>query len=121
MGDLDAAADAADRALADANRGGFADGVARAQIQLGIVRARQGRLEESATAMNRAVAIAEREGNLSTAAEAWDHFGEELLDHGALAEADRALTEAYRLRKVHRLSKLDSSYYNLGRLRLRAG
>lgn len=121
MGDVDAAANAADRALADANRGGFADGVARAQAQLGVIRAKQGRLEESAAAMNLAVAIAEREGNLGTAAEAWDHFGEALLDRGELAGADRALTEAYRLRKTHRLSKLDSSYYNLGRLRLAQG
>ena len=94
MGDLDAAADAAERALADANRGSFTDGIARAQIQLGIVRARQGRLEESAAAMDRAIVMAEREGNLSTAAEAWDHYGEELLAHGALRDADRALTEA---------------------------
>ena len=121
MGDLDAAAEAAERALADANRGGFADGVARAQIQLGIVRAKQGRLEESAAAIHQAVMLAEREGNLATAAEAWDHFGEELLAQGRLAKADRALTEAYRLRKVHRLAKLDSSYYNLGRLRLAQG
>jgi len=121
MGDLDAAAEAAERALADANRGGFTDGIARAQIQLGIVRARQGRLEESAAAMARAIAMAEHEGNLSTAAEAWDHYGEELLAHGALTDADRALTEAFRLRKMHRLAKLDSSYYNLGRLRLLQG
>ncbi len=121
MGDLDAAVEAAERALTDANRGGFTDGIARAQIQLGIVRARQGRLEESAAAMDRAIVMADREGNLSTAAEAWDHYGEELLARGALAEADRALTEAFRLRKVHRLAKLDSSYYNLGRLRLLQG
>ena len=121
MEDLEAAAEAAERALVDANRGGFADGVARAQIQLGIVRARQGRFEESAAAMDRAVAIAERDGNLATAAEAWDHFGEELLAHGELARADCALTEAYQARKVHRLGKLDSSYYNLARLRLAQG
>jgi len=121
MGDLDAAAGAADQALACANRGDFPDGAARAHIQLGIIRAKQGRLEESAAAMGRAIVMAEREGNLSTAAEAWDHYGEELLSHGALPQADRALTEAYRLRKVHRLAKLDSSYYNLGRLRLLQG
>jgi CHAT domain-containing protein len=121
MGDLDAAAGAAEQALADANRGGFPDGVARAQIQVGIVRAGQGRLEDCAAAMDQAILMAEREGNLTTAAEAWDHYGEELLAHGALADADRALTEAYRLRKLHRLAKLDSSYYNRGRLRLLQG
>jgi len=121
MGDLDAAVDAAERGVLDADRGGFADGVARAQIELEIVRAKQGRLEESAAAMNRAVMVAEREGNLATAAEAWDHFGEELLAHEELAEADRALTEAYRLRKLHGLMKLDSSRYNLARLRLLQG
>ena len=121
MGDLDAAAEAAERGVADADRGGFADGVARAQIELEIVRAKQGRLAESAAAMNRAVTVAEREGNFATVAEAWDHFGEELLARGVLADADRALTEAYRLRKLHGLTKLDSSRYNLARLRLRQG
>ena len=121
MGDLDAAADSADRAVADATRGGFTDGIARAEIELEIVRARQGRLEESARAAEKAVELAEREGNLGTAAEAWDHFGEELLAHRSLPEADRTLTEAFRWRKLHRLTKLDSSYYNLARLRLLQG
>ena len=121
MGDLDAAADAAERSVVDADRGGFANGVAYAQIAIEMIRAKQGRLEESAAALNRALTWAERAGNLGTEAEAWDHFGEELLAHRALAEADRALTEAYRLRKTHGLSKLDSSRYNLARLRLLQG
>ncbi len=121
MGEFDAAADAAERAVKDADRGGFPDGMARAHIQLGIIRAKQGRLRDSAAAIDRAILIAEREGNISTVAEAWDHYGEELLALGKVAEADRALTEGYRLRKMHRLAKTDSSYYNLARLRLLQG
>jgi CHAT domain-containing protein len=51
-------------------------------------------------------------------AEAWDHLGEEYLTRGQLAPAEAFLTEAFRLRKVHKLSQLTSSYFNLGRLRL---
>ncbi len=121
MGDLDAAAHEGERAVDESNRGGFPDGMSRALIQLGVIRARQGRVDESAAEIGRAIEIAYREGNLATAAEAWDHLGEELLARNALVEADRALTEAYRLRKLHRLGKLDSSYYNLARLRLEQG
>jgi tetratricopeptide (TPR) repeat protein len=94
MGDLDAAAHEGERALRESNRGGFPDGMSRALIQLGVIRARQGRMEESATGIGRAIEIAYRDGNLATAAEAWDHWGEELLSRHALLEADRALTEA---------------------------
>jgi CHAT domain-containing protein len=121
MGDLDAAAHEGERALGESSRGGFPDGMSRALIQLGVIRARQGRMDESAAEIGRAIEMAYHEGNLATAAEAWDHWGEELLARSALFEADRALTEAYRLRKLHRLGKLDSSYYNLARLRIEQG
>ncbi len=118
MGEFDSAAQAAERAVADSERGGFQDGLSRALIQLAVIRARQGRLDETSTEIRRAIEIADREGNLTTEAEAWDHFGAELLTRGDLAGADQAMTEAYRLRRLHRLAKLDSSYFNSARLRL---
>lgn len=118
MGEFDAAAQAAERAVSDSERGAFQDGLSRALIQLAVIRARQGRLDETATNIGRAIDIADREANLATEAEAWDHFGAELLTRGDLSGADQAMTEAYRLRRLHRLAKLDSSYFNLARLRL---
>jgi len=118
MGELDSAAQSAERAVGEAERGGFADGITRARMQLGVVCARQGRMAESAAEFRKAIALAERDGNEATAAEGWDHFGAELLARGEYQAADGALTEAYRLRSLHRLPKVDSSRFNLARLRL---
>ena len=121
MGDLDAAAHSAEEARADFKREDFAGGSSRCLIQLAVIRARQGRMEESAALVHEAVDSAYRDGDLAAVAQAWDHLGEEYLTRGQLAEAEAALTEAFRLRKLHHLSKLDSSYLNLGRLRLAQG
>lgn len=121
MGDLDGAAHAAKPALADFSRKNFPGGRTRYLIQLGIIRARQGNLPESAALMKEAVDSAYQEGDLPVVAEAWDHLGEEYLAQGELAPAETALTEAFRVRKLHRLMHLTSSYFNLGRLRLAQG
>ncbi len=121
MGDLDGAAHAAETAHADFNRKNFPGGRTRCLIQLGTIRARQGNLPESTALMNEAVDSAYRENDLSVVAEAWDHLGEEYLAHGELASAESALTEAFRVRKSHRLTHLTSSYFNLGKLRLAQG
>ncbi len=118
MGEVESAAQTAERGVAEAQRGGFPDGMSRALIQLAVIRARQGSVDGCAAEIGRAIDISDREGNWAIAAEAWDQYGGELLARGALAAADRALTEAYRLRRLHRLPKLDSSYFNLARLRL---
>lgn len=121
MGDLEGAAHAAEPALADFNRKNFPGGKTRFLIQLGIIRARQGNLPESAALMKEAVDGAYQEGDLPVVAEAWDHLGEEYLAQGDLAPAETALTEAFRVRKLHRLMQQTSSYFNLGRLRLAQG
>ncbi|HET9320032.1 MAG TPA: CHAT domain-containing protein [Bryobacteraceae bacterium] len=118
MGDLDAAAHAAQLAPEEIRHGGSTQGLALSLIQLAAIRARQGRMEESAGAIGRAIDIASRDGDFATVAQAWDHWGEELLARGAYRDADQALTEAFRLRKMLGLTKLGSSYYNLARLRL---
>jgi CHAT domain-containing protein len=121
MGDLDAAAQSAQQALADFNREDFPGGRSRCLIQLAVIRARQGHIQESAALISEAVDGSYREGDLDTVAEAWEHLGEEYLTTGQLAEADLALTASFRLRKLHRLSHLDSSYLDLGRLRFAQG
>jgi len=121
MGDLEEAAHSAEQALAGFNRRDYRGGRSRCLIQLGMIRARQGRMEESATLMERAVDNSYGEDDLSAVAQAWDHLGEEYLSRGQFQEADAALTEGFRLRKLHHLTQLDSSYLNLGRLRLAQG
>jgi CHAT domain-containing protein len=121
MGDLDAAAHSAESALADFNRKNFPGGKSRCLIQLGVIRARQGKTTESAGFMREAVDSAYSEGDLSIVADAWDHLGEEYLARRELPSAEAALTEAFRVRKVHGLTHLTNSYFNLGRLRLAQG
>lgn len=58
---------------------------------------------------------------ISTKADVWEQLGYQLSRRGRLAEAERALTEAFRLRRLFRLPELQYSYYTLGLLRLRQG
>jgi CHAT domain-containing protein len=121
MGDLDAAAHSAEQALADFNRQDFRGGRSRCLILLAVVRAKQGRMEECAALTGEAVDHSYREGDWTAVAQAWDHLGEEYLAHGQLPGADSALTEGFRVRRLHHLPQLDSSYLNLGKLRLAQG
>ena len=50
----------------------------------------------------------------------WNRLGEELLRQSDLPGAERALLEAYRVRKLNHLP-MDSLYWNLGELRLAQG
>ena len=121
MGDLEAAAHAVEQAQVGYERNNFPGGKTHCLIQLGIIRSLQGKMSESAALMREVVDAAYQEGDLTVVAEAWDHLGEEYLTHGDLARAEAALTEAFRVRKLHRLAHLTNSYYNLGRLRLAQG
>jgi tetratricopeptide (TPR) repeat protein len=118
MGDLDAAAHTVESALADYQKKDFPGGKTHCLIQLGIIRARQGDMAQSAARMREAVDSAYSEGDLSIVADAWDHLGEEYLSHRDLPSAEAALTQAFCVRTLHRLTHLTNSYFNLGRLRL---
>ena len=89
-------------------------------IQLAIVRARQDRMPEASELFRRGTDAADRAGDLELYALGWNRLGEELLKRGSLAQAETALLEAFRVRKLHRLD-LELSYRNLGRLRLAQG
>ena len=121
MGDLEGAAHSAEQALADFNRQDFRGGRSRCLILLAVVRAKQSQMAECAALIGEAVDQSYREGDWTAVAQAWDHLGEEYLAHGQLAGADSALTEGFRVRRLHHLPQLDSSYLNLGKLRLAQG
>jgi CHAT domain-containing protein len=89
-------------------------------IQLAVVRARQDSMPEAVELFRQGTGAADRAGDLELYALGWNRMGEEFLDRGDLSQAEAALLEAYRVRKLHRLA-LDSSYRNLGRLRLAQG
>ena len=100
------------------------DHLPQLQIQMATLRAHQGRMREAEDLFRQGIDGADRSGNLDLYALGWNRVGEELLKSGPqirdLRGSERALLEAYRIRKLHHLA-LDSSYRNLGRLRLEQG
>jgi CHAT domain-containing protein len=121
MGDLDAAVLAAQQGAEVSARQGFPAERSKALLQLGLLRARQGRMEDASTLVADSIRLADQQGDLPAVARAWDRMGDEFLKQGQLEQADRALTEGFRLRQMHGLRNRDSSYLNLGKLRLAQG
>ena len=89
-------------------------------IQMATLRARQDRMPEAVKMFGQGIDAADRAGSVELSAIGWNRAGEELLKRGELAAAEPLLLEAYRIRKLNHLP-LDSSYRNLGRLRLEQG
>jgi len=80
----------------------------------------QHRMKEAFAMFRRGIGGAERAGNRALYAIGWNRLGEEFLRQKDLPGAERALLESYRVRKLNHLP-LDSSYWDLGELRLAQG
>jgi CHAT domain-containing protein len=78
---------------------------------------RTGALREYGRALNEA----DRAADDAALADTWDSLGFRLLESGDRGGADAALTEAFRLRRMHRDHGIDSSLRNLGMLKLAEG
>jgi CHAT domain-containing protein/Tfp pilus assembly protein PilF len=120
MGELEAAAQWIVGALERVSGKDRRDHLPQLLIQLAIVRARQDRMPEASGLFRQGIDGADRAGDLELYANGWNRLGEEFLKRGGLSQAEAALLEAYRVRKLHHLA-LDSSYRNLGCLRLAQG
>ena len=72
-------------------------------------------------AAREAVSAADAHGDASLVAQVWNRAGLMFLAMNRLDEAERYLTEAFRLRRVQKLPFLESSYRSLARLRLHQG
>ena len=120
MGELEAAAQWIEGALERMSGKDRRDDLPKLLIQLAIVRARQDRMPEAAGLFRQGTDAADRAGDLELYALGWNRLGEEFLKRGDIAKAEAPLLEAYRVRKLHKLA-LDTSYRNLGRLRLEQG
>jgi CHAT domain-containing protein len=136
LGNLDAAAQWTKDSLARISGRDRAEQLAKLQILMGILLARQKKSDEARQYFRQGIEAADRAGDLETWAVGWNGMGQEYLqaadpDPGKpsgdpalrqrrLESAEAALLEAYRVRKLHRLP-LDTSYRNLGSLRLAQG
>jgi CHAT domain-containing protein/tetratricopeptide (TPR) repeat protein len=120
MGELEAAAEWIKGALERVSGQDRSDHLPKLLIELATLRARQDRMQEASDLFRQGTDAADRAGDIELYAIGWNRVGEEFLKRGDLPRAEAALLEAYRVRKLHRLA-LDSSYRNLGRLRLAQG
>jgi CHAT domain-containing protein len=80
----------------------------------------QDRMKEAFTMFRQGIDGADRARDRTIYAVGWNRLGEEFLRQKDLPGAERALLEAYRVRKLNHLA-LDSSYWDLGELRLAQG
>jgi CHAT domain-containing protein/tetratricopeptide (TPR) repeat protein len=89
-------------------------------IQMAILRARQNLMPEAIQLFARGIDAADRAFNLELYTLGWNRLGAEFLQRHDLSAAEAPLLEAYRVRKLNHLA-MDSSYRNLGLLRMEQG
>ena len=111
LGNVASAAAAAERGIAYVPSGANSSERATLSLQLARVRARQNDLPAAERLFGQAIDAAYESLDPATAAGAWEYLGSEYLSAGRLEDADRALTEAFRLRTLFRLSHLTASWH----------
>src|SRR5579885_1221683 len=90
-------------------------------IHLGTLRAQQGRMAEALELFRQGIQGADAAADLEAYTTGCSRLGEAYLQRGDLARAEPPLLEAFRIRKLDRLPALESSYRDLGQLRLAQG
>ncbi|HTT66336.1 MAG TPA: CHAT domain-containing tetratricopeptide repeat protein [Bryobacteraceae bacterium] len=118
MGQMDAASEAIGRAMARLSGRERLAQYPKLLAYLASLQVEQGNLRQAVDLYGRAIAAADRAGDEEMYALAWNELGYAFLKNGQLPQAERPLLEAYRLRKLNHLRSVESSYRNLGMLRL---
>jgi tetratricopeptide (TPR) repeat protein len=121
LGQIDAASEANGRAMARLSGSERQAQLPRLLAQSAALQAKEGRLPQALDLYRRAILAADRAGDQEMYAMAWNDLGYVYLQHERDSEAEPALLEAYRVRKLNHLRMVESSYENLGMLRLRQG
>ena len=116
MGELEAARAAAEQALELSRNSSSRN--AQLLIRVATLRARQGDWQAAEPLFRDAIEAAERMGDRQACALAWNSLGYEYLQRGLLREAEVALLEAFRLRRLGGAPDLHLSYRNLALLRI---
>ena len=121
LGDLSAAAVEADRAAKKVEKVPNSAYLGEALGQAAKLKARQGDLEGALPMFEAAARVADSQGDIALKSLVLNQLGFEYLDKGRLNEADRAMTEAFRLRLLGRDRDIGQSYRALGLLRIAQG
>jgi tetratricopeptide (TPR) repeat protein len=93
---------------------------AKLLIQCALIKVRQSEPNQAANLLRDAIETARAQLDMASEAEAWNELGNALMDLGQLPGAERALLEAFRLRKLTR-GDLYFAYESLSRLRVLQG
>lgn len=120
MWDLDSATSVAEEGVAAAGSLNQAYYRHQALLQLGRLREMRGD-PHAAELFQKGIEAARAIGDASTEAIGWDLLGEQWLRHQQFADAERALTEAFRIRAFRDRRDLPLSYARLGELKLDQG
>jgi tetratricopeptide (TPR) repeat protein len=121
LGQMDAATEAIGKAMARLSGPERLAQLPRLLAHLAALAAEQSRLGQAVDLYRRAIAAADIAGDAEMCALAWNGLGYAYLKHEQFPRAEYPLLEAYRLRKLNHLRSVESSYRNLGMLRLAQG
>lgn len=121
IGQIDAAVEAAGRAMGRLSGEDRIRQLPKLLIHQAALRAEQDRMPEALALYRQGIAAADRAGDQEMYAFGWNDLGLVRLKRKELPQAEHALLEAYRIRKLNQLRSLDNSYCNLGMLRLEQG
>jgi CHAT domain-containing protein len=120
LGDVESSAVAAERGMAYLGGTAVPDARAKLLIQLATVRARQMDMPAAERLFAQAIDAAYDARDPATAALGWEFLGSEYLTAGRVADADRVLTESFRLRALFKLPKA-AAYWQLALVRAQQG
>ena len=121
MGDLGAARVETGRAAEDLESVPGSAYRGEALAQMARLKAREEGLEVALPLFNAAAEVADAQGDIALKALVVNQLGLECLNKGRLNEADRAMTEAFRLRLLSHDRGIGQSYHSLGLLRTAQG
>ena len=121
MGDLAAATVEADRAVDALKTAPESVYHAEALMQLARLKARADGLEAALPLFRAAAQVVDAQGDIALKALVLNQLGFEYLNKGRLNEADRAMTEAFRLRLLSHDRDIGQSHRALGLLRIAQG
>ncbi len=94
---------------------------ARLLIQCARINGQQKNSEQAVTLLHGAIEASRADLDISSEAQAWNELGNILAERGQLQSAERALLEAFRLRKLTHDDRIYFSYESLGNLRVLQG
>ncbi len=120
LGQMNAAAEAMNHAMARLTGPERLAQLPKLLNSLASMQAEQDHLAQAVSLYRQGIAAASRASDLEMYAVGWNNLGY-YLEHAGLPQAEQALLEGYRVRKLNHLRSVESSYRNLGMLRLEQG